>query len=100
MRIPKDSCWLFWDVDLEVLDLERDTTYILARVLEHGRLHDVKWAIETFGLERIRDFFRDVGHPGISERTLCFWKAFFNTDGQTWQRPAPFRKDSSAPWES
>jgi hypothetical protein len=33
---------------------ERDANYIIPRVLEKGRLEDVRWLIGAYGLPRIR----------------------------------------------
>jgi hypothetical protein len=98
MPIPEDMRWLFWDVDPDAIDLERDGDWVLARVLEHGRLPDVKWALRSYGRERILRFFEESGHPGLSRRTLAFWKTVFGTEGETWRTPSPFRTNSSAPW--
>ena len=98
MSIPEEMRWLFWDADVGSIDIDRDAVDILARVLERGRLADVKWAMRTYGLERIRRFFAESGHPGISRRTLSFWKAFFGTEGKTWRAKASFRMSSSIPW--
>jgi hypothetical protein len=97
MGIPQDISWLFWDVDVAALDMERDANYVLARVLERGRLSDVNWAIQTYGLERIHGFFRDAGHPELSRRTLVFWQYFFEDTGESWKTPVIWRKDSSLP---
>ena len=90
--------WLFWDVDVALLDTEGDDIYILARVLERGRMADVEWLLKHYGTDRIRRFFEEAGHPEISGRTRSFWQAFFKTEGETWARPASFRADSSIPW--
>jgi hypothetical protein len=100
MLIPLDMHWLFWDVDVEALDVDRDEVYILARVLERGRLSDIKWIMRQYGLERIHLFFKDIGHSEISRRTLAFWRAFFNAEGEKWQKTHSFRSSSSVPWVS
>jgi hypothetical protein len=89
--------WLFWDVELEQLDTEKHADYILARVLERGRLEDVRWALQSYGRERIRDFFRSRSHAEISARTLAFWRAFLREE-QAWPTPPAFRQSSSEPW--
>ena len=80
--IPASSRWVFWDADADAdaVDLERDANGVLARVLERGGLDEVKWLIETYGLERIRTFFREVWAPEISERTRGFWRALFEAE--------------------
>ena len=44
MAPPDTMHWLFWDVDLEELEVERHAEYILSRVLDRGRIDDVGWA--------------------------------------------------------
>lgn len=91
---------LFWDVDPDALDVDKDEVYILARVLERGRLSDVRWVMETYGLNRIHRFFRDVGHSEISKRTTGFWRAFFDAEEEKWAQTHTLRSNSSAPWIS
>jgi hypothetical protein len=90
--------WLFCEVDPDALDVERDGEYVLGRVLERGRLEDVRWAVRVYGLERIHRFFRESGHPEISSRTLAFWRAFFHAEDEIWKTPPDWRSNSSAPW--
>jgi hypothetical protein len=90
--------WLFWDLAFDQLDAEHQADAILARVLEYGRLEDVRTILELYGTERVHAFFRDVGHPLISARTREFWRAFFHAESETWASPPDFRTSSSAPW--
>jgi hypothetical protein len=98
MPVPDEMRWLFWDADVDAIDIERNADDILARVLERGRLAEVRWALVTYGVERIRRFFEAGGHAEISARTLSFWKAYFETEGKTWRAKASFRTSSSIPW--
>jgi hypothetical protein len=99
MKLPRRLRWLFWEVDFLDLDTRADADFILGRVLEHGRLADVRWAIDTYGLRRIHRFFRDSGDPELSERTIQFWRALFGAEGETWRRPPAWRKRSRALWQ-
>jgi hypothetical protein len=96
--VPHLVRWLFWDVDVDALDVERDAATILPRVLEAGRLADVKWLARAYGLERIHRFLRDEGHPELSTRTLGLWRAFFQADDEEWRSPPSWRQHSGAPW--
>ena len=98
MRLPEARRWLFWESDFEGIDSERDSAYVMTRVLEFGQLEDVLWVIRTYGSERIHRFFQEVGHPELSARTLTFWRAFFNAEGESWASPPSWRTSSSAPW--
>jgi hypothetical protein len=66
--------WLFWDVDFDSLDPDTQTNAILPRVLENGRLQDVRDLLAIYDKERIHAFFREVAHPLISDRTRTFWR--------------------------
>ena len=97
MVVPVAHAWLFWDVDHEAIDLQRDRRYVLGRVLERGRLDDVRWVVSEYGLEAVRDFFRAGGHPEISAATRSLWQAFFR-EGDEWRDASSWRKTSAAPW--
>jgi hypothetical protein len=90
--------WLFWNVDFNRLDVNRDADAVIARIVEFGLFADVQWALRTFGRERIHTFFRTVGSPEISDRTVAFWRAAFHAEGDKWPRPPAWRRSNSAPW--
>jgi hypothetical protein len=95
--VPDSLRWLFWDVDVDLVDLEEHAATVLGRVLENGRLCDVRLVLEIYGTRRILEFFRDGGHSLLSERTRSFWTAFFGAD-ETWPTRPDFRSPSVAPW--
>jgi len=97
-KLPNELRWLFWEMDFESLDPERHADSILARVLERGRMAEVRWAIGYYGMSRIHRFFREVGHPELSDRTVAFWRAVFKAEDETWASPPAWRRNSSAPW--
>src|SRR6185503_3614732 len=98
--VPKSMYWLFWDVDPATVDIKKDADYVIARTVEHGTLADVKWLFRRYGADRIHRFFRDVGHPELTPRTLGFWKAFFKASDEKWAHPPSWRKSNAAPWPS
>lgn len=90
--------WLFWETTPARVDLLKDADYVLARVLEFGRLKDVRWVIKEYGLRRIHRFFRTVSSPELSKRTLAFWRAALNAEHESWPTPSVFRQSSRAYW--
>ena len=76
VRLPEKIRWLFWEADFDRLQVARGADYVLAR---------------------IHHFFRDVGHPELSERTLGFWRAFFQAE-EGWAAPPFWRKTGPVPW--
>lgn len=90
--------WIFWDVDFEQIEIESHAHGIMARVLERGCLEDVRWLIDTYGLDRIHAFFRDVWSPELSERTRTFWRVVFDAKEAAWAGPPDWRRSNSQPW--
>jgi hypothetical protein len=97
-KIPDRFHWVFWDVDPRKLDPKVGADYILPRILEFGGIAEVRWAIETYGMEGIHRFLRDVGHPELSRRTLAFWRAALHAEKEPWASPPSWRQNSSAHW--
>jgi hypothetical protein len=97
-KLPPSLKRVFWNMDFGRLDLRRDADAIIAGVVEFGTLDEVQWLIDRYGLGRIHRFFREVGGPEISDRTVAFWRAVFKAEGEPWPRPPTWRRDSSAPW--
>ena len=95
--VPESLRWLFWDLDADLVDLNEHLAAVLGRVLENGRLCDVRLVLDLYGAPRVLQFFRDGGHPLVSERTRSFWHAFFG-EGETWPTRPDFRNSSAAPW--
>ena len=95
---PKEQAWLFWDVDVATIDLVTHAHAVIPRVLERGRLVDVRWLLSTYGREAIHRFLRDTGHPELSDKTLTFWRAALQAKGERWATPRASRPLSSAPW--
>ena len=98
MRLPDELHWLFWDLDAVELDSERHADTILARVLEHARMAEVRWLLEAYGIDRVHRFFREVGHPDVSRRTTEFWRVVLDAKDESWASPPAWRQSSSAPW--
>ena len=90
--------WLFWNVDFEALDVDRHRDLILSRILERGRLVEVKWAMRRYGLDGIHEFFRARAHPELSPRTITFWRLVLGAKEERWPEPPDFRRNSSVPW--
>ena len=97
MKPPEETQWLFWDVEVAQLDVQEHADYILSRVLERGRIDDVRWALRFYGEGRIHSFFRERPRSELSARTLAFWRAFFREE-QPWATPPDWRRTSSVPW--
>jgi hypothetical protein len=90
--------WLFPETTLSKLDAERDARLVIARVVERGRLAEVRWCVGRYGLDRIHHFFRDEAHPEVSSRTIALWRVVFDAREEPWARSPRSRLASVAPW--
>ncbi len=76
---------LFWNLDIDRIDVDVHVDTVLARVLERGGMDDVRWALDRYGEERVHRFFRSGAHPDVGRRTRTFWRAYFEADGEQWE---------------
>ena len=66
----------------EALDREAHAPFILERVLEYGSLATVRWALDTYGAERLKAFLRTRGRRTLSRKTLSFWTILLDLDAE------------------
>lgn len=53
--IPKLSKSAFWDIDLEKLDLDRFSDFVIIRVFERGTVQDIEEVVTYFGKSKVVD---------------------------------------------
>ncbi|MCG8558031.1 MAG: hypothetical protein MJD61_22505 [Proteobacteria bacterium] len=100
MPVPEEHHWVFWDVDPSEIDLEGDSTYVIARVLEKGRMAEVRWLMRTYGLSSIHRVLATAANPELSPRTLAMWRVVLDAKDEPWANPPAWRQRSSIPWPS
>ncbi len=66
---------LFWDVNPEKLDAEKDAQFIIGRVLDFGDLDEFRAVKKFYGLSKIKQ--AALEHPFESERSRNFWELVF-----------------------
>ena len=83
VKLPATLHPLFWDCRPESLDSDAHAPLVLERVLEYGSLASVRWALEAYGPDRIREFLRTRGARTLSRKTLSFWKVLLDLEGES-----------------
>ncbi|GAB6391467.1 MAG: hypothetical protein MdMp014T_0840 [Treponematales bacterium] len=68
---------LFWDIDLETLDMEKHAAYIVERVLDDGRMEDWLFIRHYYGLERLKKVAQTI--RSMSSKALSFISAVTDT---------------------
>jgi hypothetical protein len=96
--LPSSMGWLFPETARSAIKVDRDARYVLARVLEFGRMQDVAWCVRHYGYDRIRTFFRDEGDPSLSQKTIALWRVALDARNETWATSRRSRLHKLAPW--
>jgi hypothetical protein len=80
--VPAELHSLFWDCRPEEIDAEAHASLVLERILEYGSLAAVRWAVSTYGTERLRTFLVRRGVRTLSRKTLRFWVLQLGLEGE------------------
>jgi hypothetical protein len=67
--------YLFWDVSKP--DPYKNTEFIIQRILQFGDIDDLKWALNFYGEEKIKEIFLKIKKK-LDKKSLNFWKLYFN----------------------
>ncbi|MBI2574061.1 MAG: hypothetical protein HYV78_01555 [Candidatus Wildermuthbacteria bacterium] len=65
---------LFWDV--ESPDPEKDSDFIIGRILNFGDKEDFMWALEYYGSQKIKETILRGALP--EGKSLSFWCQYFH----------------------
>ena len=66
---------IFWDLDAEKLDLQKNARQIIERILEWGDLEQVRWMIKTYSKEEIIEAVK--GSRQLSSKSANFWATYY-----------------------
>jgi len=61
---------IFWDVDCNKLDIDKNFKFILQRILSYGLLQDWNLFYKSFGIEKIAEATKQIRN--LDERSLHF----------------------------
>lgn len=71
------SQYLFWDIDMDLLDVEKNSSQLIQRVLEYGELEDWRKIRDFYGLARIADDCKKL--RSLNPKALSFVCAITGT---------------------
>jgi hypothetical protein len=63
---------IFWDTDLDKIDIQQNKGYIIERILEFGDKPAVKWLLATYSLSDIKKALEES--RSISKKSRNFWE--------------------------
>lgn len=70
----------FWDVDFAKLDKNRNSAFIIKRILDRGNTDDINWLISEYDEEQIKNVLKSS--RDLSRKTASFWANIFDIDSQ------------------
>ena len=98
MPLPETLRPLFWDLEFERLDPERDRGTIVPRIAEYGTDEAVRWLRAAYSDDEIAAAL-EVGCHLVSRRTLGLW-ALWLKKPEDWCAKIPSRPLKGAFWKS
>ena len=75
MQIPVTST-LFWDCDMNDLDVQKHARFIIERILSRGEVNDFSWAKKTYGDKKLKEVV--VQNRTLDKRSQNFWCSYFH----------------------
>lgn len=77
-KIPEGSASLFQEYDYNLLDIKRDKSIVMGRLLESGDMEALQWLFKTYAIKDITEFVKLKGYRALSLRTFNFWCLILN----------------------
>ena len=74
--LPERLKKYFWDCDFKQLDTEKNSRYIIERILTFGNLQDIRWLFNTYSKNEIKKIA--LNSRRLDNRTRNFWKIYFH----------------------
>ncbi len=83
-EIPASAAPFFQEYDFSRLDVQQHASLIIERILAYGNREEVRWLIDTYGREEIREWLTQQGLNRLPWRRFHLWCFVFGL-------PAPER---------
>ncbi len=95
MDAPNLSATLFWDVDYNQIQWEKNYRFVIERVLERGTLDDWREIKRVYGLDKIREAALQA--RSLDRTTLSFCSTIFRVPIDQF-RCYILQRSNPAPW--
>ena len=82
-KIEKMSAHLFWDVELSEVDIEKNSRFIIKKVLQYGLYSDWKILRELYGINKITEVATQI--RDLDKRTASFLSVIGDVPKQKFQ---------------
>ena len=75
--LPQKSFSYFWDTQPSSLDIRKDCSFIVRRLLEWGDLEEVRWLLKTYSLKDLKRELKSC--RSLSPKSASFWAILLDT---------------------
>lgn len=81
-KIPASAKPFFQEYDMDRLDIDQHASLIIERLLLYGNRAEVRWLLETYGRDQVRDWIIRAGMHRLSRRRYHLWCFVFKIPEQ------------------
>ncbi|OGZ45014.1 MAG: hypothetical protein A3J54_03150 [Candidatus Ryanbacteria bacterium RIFCSPHIGHO2_02_FULL_45_13b] len=66
---------LFWDTDVDKIDIQKNARFVIERVLQYGDEGDFHWALDIYGADTLKDILKK--NRILDKKSHNFWCMYF-----------------------
>lgn len=66
---------LFWDTEVDKIDIQKHARFVIERVLQYGDEEDFRWALDMYGRDALGDAVRTS--KVLDRKSRSFWCMYF-----------------------
>jgi hypothetical protein len=81
-QIPESTRPFFQEYNFDLLDVNQHAALIIERILAYGNRAEVRWLLDTYGREPVRDWVVESGVRRLSRRRYHLWCFVFHIEEQ------------------
>lgn len=75
-KIPKNLQSVLWSTDVDLLDLEKDKSYIIHQILLYGTFDEIRWLFRTYPKKVILNVFLEYPRQIYPKEVFRFVKNY------------------------
>lgn len=77
-KLPASFKKYFWDVDFKRIDPQKNASYVITRLLEHGDAKVISWLVKNYPKSLLKEII--TNRRGLSPKTAVFWALLLDID--------------------
>lgn len=77
-KLPKSFKKYFWDTDFNKINPQKNSSYVIVRLLERGDGQVIQWLFKNYSKDLIKEVV--LTRRGLSPKTAVFWALLLSLD--------------------